>query len=663
MDTAVKTFKQGQAPWEVNNASPSFVAGKAPWEVSPTQDVALEQRSFSGLPSAIQNSESPGIDPTFKASTGGNPVADVIKNTVKTGINIPSSAANLVDASIIQPVSNLGQSINTVADIYKQRDFLQGTKDILSGFADTYKKTGQAIVDRGNEADTIKQLAPIQDEAVRQRDEILQRIKDKRVAGEDTSHLQSALKYNVENIKLLDDQIGTKEDRTNQELDTLMSLAKVGIERPTDIPAALYGGEGATGKDIISATASPITRGVDTSISGIASKIVPAITDRAITQAAEDWSKLGNDYVKSSKILAKGEIAGKDTPQFLADRGYTPQSTQGQGERIALADQITKEDTRPFEDVLQKTLQEMDLGTEKLALSGIKDKAIANVANIKGITALDAERITQDIADEFGALERKYKDGKISLSDINKEKRTFWQNTKFDSTKPFKGDVNYQIGNALKSTIEENVSDVNIKELNNILAQHYDAGKFLNSIDSKVGKATTAQKIKKGIVRVASTAIGHAVGGTAGGITGFVLTDTINAALSKASNPLKTFFLNRLKNTDPEIYAEYVKGLKFLDKQEAERASRLALPEPSPLGSEKNPIITPAPTTYERGAQKINKIDSIPEQLLLNEGNPIPKAPIILPQAEPKMTAPRAKKGLLVQDPKTGKYKKVYTSQ
>lgn len=545
------------------------------------------------------------IEPSFKASEGTGPGA-VVENTFKTIGNIPSSGFSLVQNAVAIPTENIEKSVGLAKDIYKDRGFSQGTKDILSGAFDVWKSIGQAVVNKGNQNKLVKELSPIQDNLVKTRDELVQKIHEGRAQGKDVTKLTEGLKFAVQGLEEIDKQIGTKEARNNQALDTAIDIFKYPIERPADVILALYGGKSATGKDIVSTMASPVTRGADTSISGIISRVVEPLPEKYIAQTADEWAKVGTDYVSSRKVLAKGEARGKDAPQFLADRGINPDTTKAPGERMAIADRIAKEDTKPFETVLDASLKEADMAAPKVSLDPIEKEAIANISKKPNLTALDRENLIADAQAEFDALRRKY-GYSMSREDLNAVKKDYWGAKNWDATKPLKGDINHEIGGAFMRAIENNVDDVNVRELNRILGDHYDAAKFLRSVDAKAGKLTLTEKAKRSVVRAVSTAVGAQIGGVTGGATGFILADSINQAMSSMSNPLREYFLSRLRIMNPEAYQEYVKTLNYLARKEVERAARLKLEAGAPLGSDKNPIITPAPTTYEAPAQNVRR--------------------------------------------------------
>lgn len=174
---------------------------------------------------------------SFPASMGDITSSAIPTNIAKTFGNIPSSVAKL--AAPVNPLTtdspiNIGANIagsgSALYEIYKNRG-LAGAKDILGGFADTYLKVGESIY-----------------------------------GGIDKA-------YNA----LLDDPKKAIADVTER-------IAKIGIEDPMFIPTILYGaGKLKGGKDPISRFASPITRGVDTSLLNVAEKTgIPSLARGAV---------------------------------------------------------------------------------------------------------------------------------------------------------------------------------------------------------------------------------------------------------------------------------------------------------------------------------------------------------------------------------------------
>lgn len=352
-----------------------------------------------------------------------------------------------------------------------------------------------------------------------------------------------------------------------------------------------------TADNLLEKTLQSVTKPLSSSFDNVSKKV--------FEQTIDDWNKIGTDYVRTNKILKKAQAREKDPALFLAERGIDPGSTVDSGARKQIAERLKKQDTAPFEEVLQKSLQIADESAPGIDLNKIEANLLNDIKSAN-VDVQKAKTLEKGIKERIQLLKEKYGSDIVKRQDLNIEKRAFWQNTGFDTTGNLAGDVNYRMGRSLKTAIEDSVDDVNIQELNNILGDHYEAARFLEALDGKAGKLTTGEKIKKAIVRSASTLVGSKLSDFGGGLTGFIVADSINSALRGANDAFKSFFLQNLKTTNPAKYDEYVNALKYIQKTEVDKASRLKLPAPSPLGSPNNPIITPAPTTYEKPAAKIN---------------------------------------------------------
>lgn len=245
------------------------------------------------------------IDPSFKASMGG--AETIAPNIAKTIGNIPSNALSLVSEGIARPSDNLNKSLNLAEDIYKDRGLVEGTKDIAGGFLDTYKNIGQSAVDFGQKQSLIQKLEPIQKNTIKMRDEALDDYYEAKKEGKDTTRILKRVNILQNTLNDLDQHIGSKADRDNAGLDTAVNIAKYPIERPLDIPTALYGGEGATGKDLIESTAQTVTRGTDTSLANIANKVKEAVSPittpivNKLTASTRSGEKAFNEALELSR--------------------------------------------------------------------------------------------------------------------------------------------------------------------------------------------------------------------------------------------------------------------------------------------------------------------------------------------------------------------------
>lgn len=358
-----------------------------------------------------------------------------------------------------------------------------------------------------------------------------------------------------------------------------------------------------------------------------------ALENKYIKNTVDDWERIGGDYVKTDKLLNLEEKTGKDTPTFLAQMGINPKELIGEGKFIKageVADKLTKESVRPFEDILTQQLKVAQQGQPLVNVGELHSRVIGKINAIKGITEGDRATMVAAATREMRLLYNKYPKG-IPLDVLNEIKGTYWRNTKFDMMKPLQPQVNYNIGSTIKDVIEQKVPDANIQDLNSLLGDYYSAGKFLRGIQDRVPKLTARQKVGRGIVKAAATLGGESLFGIKGGIAGFLLGKSISHLLENASNPLKEWILANLDKTNPKVYEQ---AIKWLGEQERARNARLMLPSAgeslAPEGKQGKPIPRvinvkgESKTTYEAPSQNIHQ-EIPPEPLQLNSPgqNPI----------------------------------------
>lgn len=372
------------------------------------------------------------------------------------------------------------------------------------------------------------------------------------------------------------------------------------------------------GKDFVAEQA----KEVPTIVSDIHDAAKTGLENRYVSKTVDDWNRVGGDYVKTDKMLTREQAmidnpnapdSVKDTPTFLSEHGISPTSLikDGKFDTAATAEKLTGESIKPFEDALTAQLKVVQQGKPPVPISDIRSTIISNIEKARGETPDAIEAMVKSANDKIDALGRKYPDG-VPLDKLNIEKGNFWKKTKFDLLKPLEPQINYQIGSGMKSVIETAAGDANVSELNGVLGNYYKASKFLQGLDGKVPKLSVGQKIFQGVTKGALTGLGEKAFGISGGVGGFLLGKSVAQILESASNPLKSLILSNLKTANPEAYTA---AIKWLGEKEAERLARPLLEAPGELGSDKNPIITPAPkagTSFEKPADVINRTDSTP---------------------------------------------------
>lgn len=389
-----------------------------------TPSRADEIRSIAKQATVAKQTTAPSEDgsPSFKASIGG---AETIPgNVAKTFGNIPSDIANTVKGAVFNPLENIRESGTVATDIYKNRGFVQGTKDIAGGFADTltkdFKAPGEYLVNQNEKLDIKNKLSPIQEQTLKQQDEILKKITDARKLGKDTTHLVQALKYNMETLDSINKQIGTKEDRNNQSINNLDDVVKYPIEHPvqTAIAAESLNPETqATISNKLKPVTSPIEEGASTvknavsdTASTIKEKIAPSDTIDTTT---------GKVLQGKTADIAPGKrgIGLLDNPEKI--KTYKDLNTSSSSKISELAkqqDAILDLDTTPHK--ISEFTQKVGEGKNTVKINYV-DQAVKNLNELYTKTA-DAEGLAK-----IKALESKAKDIGLTSKEVNNLARDY----------------------------------------------------------------------------------------------------------------------------------------------------------------------------------------------------------------------------------------------
>ena len=499
-----------QAKGDVNTINQLVSAYKSKYQTTPTS-------SF-------------GDEPTFKASIGG--ASTIIPNIAKTVGNIPSDVANVAKTAYDTTVGNAIKSAGVASDIYKDRGFVQGSKDIAGGVADTakaiFKAPGEAIVNTADKADLISKLSPIQEQVLKQRDEITQKIADAKKTGADTTHLIQALKYNKDNLDSINAQIGTKEDRQNSLVDTLTNITKYPIEHPAQVAIAAETLKPETQAGI-SNTIKPITSKIEEGVNAVksgANKAIDTATAKIATIKADKATKTALDAITpNTKDLSPSEYS-----DLLRQQKITPKTAKNPSTYI-LSD-AEKETATRYKDLLQSK-DPVENSTNLINEIANKDKQVG--------TFLSKNNTPIDPADMKSYLAGKMKDiTDITVDparlDANKEKminnfvdglkgkdvKNAWMDRKTFDQKietAFKGspslvkDMKKGLRNAVQSYISEKTPDgvykgymkdmTDLFNLQDIVATKAIKEKGLNAFQSWIKKNPVKAKI-----------IGYGVGGT-----------------------------------------------------------------------------------------------------------------------------------------------------
>jgi len=324
------------------------------------------------------------------------------------------------------------------------------------------------------------------------------------------------------------------------------------------------------------------------------------------TSSKSTYSKANDIYASASKKY--GDIAETlvNDGHKLSDNINIKNGTYDTGNT---ADRIIEQNGKMSSEMLRPSLQAADYYTPRTPVTDVFKNVKTQVLNNRYLTEADKETVLKNISKDQQLLAKKYPKG-MSLTDMHDEKITYGSNVKRspmgDVTTNLKAQSNEFLRDALAKGVEDKApKDIGVHEFNQELTKRYKVADYLNAIDGKNVEKSLFGKIGTATGKLAGAALGEATGGgLLADVAGYHLGGTVANIIENMPNPVKSMLLKNLQTVNPPAF-EAIK--KYLGDQEVERLIRLQLPAPEPLGTVKNPIIPPAPTTYEKPAQVINR--------------------------------------------------------
>jgi len=312
-------------------------------------------------------------------------------------------------------------------------------------------------------------------------------------------------------------------------------------------------------------------------------KITPEVQAKSINSLEEDYYKwVGqtkpgvkniNKAEARTEALNKAGTTGRTPQRVLAENGVVPNI---QGTKFATSDQANqfRQKVKPLDEALNLGVKEVDLATSPKPIIELEQSAISRIKSLR-ITEGAKEAMIKDLKNEFKLMREKYGDT-MTTSDMQFEKSPYFNAPKYDSTKPFQGDVNYQVGKSFQEGIEKQAMKAgfdDVAQLNREIGDLLEASKFLDSLN---GNSLKYGKIGKYAFAIAGASLGS---GIVGKILGFAGGEMLGELLMRAdvANPVKRLILRNLEQKSPEAYQA---TLKWLEEQKALQATRPRLEAP-----------------------------------------------------------------------------------
>lgn len=353
-------------------------------------------------------------------------------------------------------------------------------------------------------------------------------------------------------------------------------------------------------------------------------KSVEGLKAPQIDKLEADYYKWGGQTKTGLKNISKTEArtnalnkAGTEgvAPQrVLAEQGIIP-STEGNKFSTYDQAQALRAKVAPLHAVEMDMLKQMEYSTPAPTLNEIQSKIIGNIKSQRLTVGKEAAMIA-DVQNEMALLRERHGDT-IPLSELGREKSAYSSPVKYDMTKPLQGDINYQISKGMRQLVENKAEQAGFPELaqlNRTIGDQLEAAKYLENLH---GNTLKYGKIGKYVFMTIGASMAHTIPGKViAALGGEYVADLLMKA--SVSDPVKRAILANLEKRDP---ASFVVAKKWLEDAGVMRE------------------VTP-------------KIEA---------GNTLFMAPVVKPDTS-YVKAVQAKKGLVDQNPTTGKLVGTYVS-
>ncbi|MFA6992229.1 MAG: hypothetical protein WC269_03030 [Candidatus Gracilibacteria bacterium] len=305
------------------------------------------------------------------------------------------------------------------------------------------------------------------------------------------------------------------------------------------------------------------------------------LANKAVDKLEQDYSEWTGATKSGVKKLAKSEAKttamtkagteGKTPQRILAENKIIPNTKGTKFDTAEQANQF-RETLKPLQDMADDSLLEVEYSMRPTEISVLEKAAIKNAKELK-LPLGDKASLINDIKNEY-AMIREEVGNTMSVTEQARFKKTYFGNTKFDSTKPFKSDAYYQIGKSLQKNIEKTASEAgfdDVAQLNREIGSRLDAAKFLENLNGQTLKYGRIGKyVFMGIgASLGNSVVGKILGALGGDALGQMLMD------ANVANPVKRLILRNLETKSPEAYQA---TLEWMKQQGLDRSTRALLP-------------------------------------------------------------------------------------
>ena len=296
-------------------------------------------------------------------------------------------------------------------------------------------------------------------------------------------------------------------------------------------------------------------------------------------------------YVKPTEIFNNAKAQGTDLGQEAVKNGIRHDTLieGGTYNTSDTADALRQDAIKASHDLIRPALAAAEPGVEKVPITEVRSKMLAQVDNIPNtkIGANEREimrnKINQKYADN-SAEARAHPDG-YTLTDFHDS--SILKNTE-GKYKPngtvsdnFKAQQAREEGQVYRNLLDQkSPEDLKVGEFKKELQKKFQLADYLDSLHSRKVPEGLAQKAVNLFGKVAGASAGSSLGGGLGGVVGYHFGGALFSSFERLPNPVKSAVLKTMQVEKPEAY----KAIEnYIGKEEANKLTRLKLPAPNTI--------------------------------------------------------------------------------
>jgi len=298
---------------------------------------------------------------------------------------------------------------------------------------------------------------------------------------------------------------------------------------------------------------------VDIGVEAVKAPVKNALETKYVNDLYNKYNEVFTQTKTAKKTFDKSTATGKDPASFGAQNGYVVDVQKGKINSQPTISQVSEEYIKPRATILDDMLKAKDKTISpnqytpldviaEQAKKGIEKNPLAKGSGTLSDQQLAVDKIISELKAQYGE--------KISDYDLNQIKKAQWaESSSFDLTKPkFMGDVNYQIGNAIKNIIEKNNPELTIKKLNAEIGNAADFVRNLKKVDGQTspGGGKMTKLFGRTVGAIAGSGAGP-FGSIGGAMVGNYITELLQN--NSIAGPLKRSILENIA-PDSSLYAE-----------------------------------------------------------------------------------------------------------